>query len=665
MSTEPDLPVDTTADLAHVLAGAEMRGDITDAEAQLADRLLDALRADWRGLDGEARQSLGRIAAPLRARRDALAARVPSRGSSPPVPLREVLKGMGVDALRPGQDRPILAALAGADSMVVMPTGSGKSLCFQAPAFAMGGLTVVVSPLIALISDQYTRLAAAGLPVAMMTSAQSADDARANLAAIRAGSVRLVLCAPERFAQAAFTEAVAANPVDLLAIDEAHCVAEWGHDFRPEYLRLAGLRDALGARCVMALTATATPRVSSEIAARLGLRDPVTVRTGFDRTNLSLDVIALGGTGAVARKWAALADGLTAGNGTPAIVYCGTRKATEEVAEGLRQRGLAAVGYHAGMPPDERTRAQEAFMSGRAEVIAATNAFGMGIDRSDVRGVWHWSIPTSLEGYYQEAGRAGRDGLPARAVLLAMRADLGRLIRFAQRDRATTRDVDDLLGDLARGADDDGAFAVERERWDDTRRLALAIAERAGAVELWPGRGGRVEGRLLADHLDAQMHREADEASRRAVDRSWAGYRAITGFVDATGCRRRAILDHFGDSSAGAPEGRCCDLCDPLPALPEPTPTGRQRTSPRATPQADDAPHLDADAEALFTRLRAWRRERADGKPAYTVCADRALRAIAVVRPQTQTDLLAVHGVGPTFVERHSESLFDIIGGAA
>lgn len=637
---------------------------MTDDEAGLADRLLDGLRADWRDLGGGSRQSLGRIAAPLRARRDALVAGVVPRGSAPAVPLREVLERLGVQSLRPGQDRPILAALAGADSLIVMPTGSGKSLCFQAPAFAMGGLTVVVSPLIALISDQYARLAAAGLPVAMTTSAQGADEARATLAAIRAGSVRLVLCAPERFSQAAFTEAVAANPVDMLAIDEAHCVAEWGHDFRPEYLRLAGLRDALGARCVMALTATATPKVSSEIAARLGLKDPVTVRTGFDRTNLSLDVIGLGGTGAVARKWAALADGLAAENGTPAIVYCGTRKATEEVAEGLRQRGLTAVGYHAGMPPDERTRAQEAFMSGRAEVIAATNAFGMGIDRADVRGVWHWSIPTSLEGYYQEAGRAGRDGLPGRAVLLAMRADLGRLIRFAQRDRATTRDVDDLLRDLSRGAGEDGSFAVERDRWDDTRRLALAIAERAGALELWPGRGGRVEGRLLADHLDADMHREANAAARRAVDRSWAGYRAITGFVDATDCRRRAILDHFGDSSAGAPEGRCCDLCDPLPAPPDAAPSVRRGASRRTAPAAD-VPDLGVDGEALFTRLREWRRERADGKPAYTVCADRALRAIAMVRPQTQAALLSVHGVGPVFVERHSESLFDIIGGAA
>jgi len=214
-----------------------------------------------------------------------------------------------------------------------------------------------VSPLIALISDQHSRLAAAGLPVAMVTSTQSPAETRAAIDMIRRREARLVLCAPERFVHEAFTQALQANPIDVLAIDEAHCVSEWGHDFRPDYLRLAELRQVLSPRCVMALTATATPEVSAEITSRLGLRDPVTVRTGFDRTNLSLDVIPLEGKGAVARKWAVLMAGLEVQGGTPAIVYCGTRKATDEVAEGLRARGLNAVGYHAGMAgPGQRKR---------------------------------------------------------------------------------------------------------------------------------------------------------------------------------------------------------------------------------------------------------------------------------------------------------------------
>jgi ATP-dependent DNA helicase RecQ len=592
VSALPHLPVDPVADLAHVIARAEATGTLPADDAAISDRLLDRLRDDWRDLHGEARAALGRIAAPLRARRDALDAPVDPRGTDPR-PLRDVLAQMGVDALRPGQDRPILAALAGTDSLVVMPTGSGKSLCFQAPAFACGGLTVVVSPLIALIQDQHDRLAAAGLPVAMVTSLQSGREMHDAIASIASGDVRLVLCAPERFAHEAFVRAVKANPVDLLAIDEAHCVSEWGHDFRPEYLQLARLRDELEPRAVMALTATATPAVSDEITRRLALRDPVTVRTGFDRPNLTFDVVRLDGRGAVARKWAMLEQGLSAPGGTPAIVYCGTRKATEEVAEGLAQRGFKAVGYHAGMPDDDRMRAQDAFMSGEADVIAATNAFGMGIDRSDVRGVWHWSIPTSLEGYYQEAGRGGRDGLPGRAVLLAMRADLGRLIRFANQH----------------SGDGDGA--------------------------------------------------------RVARDRAWTAYRAINDYVESASCRRQRILDHFGDAAPGAPTGRCCDVCEPMPdAAPEVATAGR--TAGTRTPAAiDDEPDLAPEDEQMFELLRTWRRERADGKPAYTVCADAALRSIAVRRPSSPAALLEVKGVGPAFVERHAESLFEVLEQAA
>ncbi len=598
MSTLTHLPVDPVADLAHIIARAEVRGAIAPDDAATADRLLQGLREGWHDLGGEARASLGLIAGPLRARRDALDAPMAPRGGRP-LPLRDVLAQMGVTALRHGQDRPILASLAGADSLVVMPTGSGKSLCFQAPAFAGGGLTVVVSPLIALIQDQHDRLADMGLPVAMVTSLQSPREAYAAINAIGRGEARLVLCAPERFVHEAFTDAVRANPVDLLAIDEAHCLAEWGHDFRPEYLHLARLRDLLAPRAMMALTATATPDVSDEIVRRLGLRDPVTVRTGFDRPNLSLDVIRLDGKGAVARKWAALEAGLAGAGGIPAIVYCGTRRATEEVAEGLAARGFRAVGYHAGMSDDDRTRAQESFMSGNADVMAATNAFGMGIDRADVRGVWHWSIPTSLEAYYQEAGRAGRDGMPGRAVLLAMRADLGRLIRFATDDRGVP------------GGD-----------------------------------------------------------PRAARNRAWSGYRAITGYVDADGCRRRVILTHFGDPAVGAPSGRCCDVCDPLPpeAVPPAGPATARRVAPAAGPAGRpgaDHPDLAPADQAMFERLREWRRERADGTPAYTVCADRALRAIAVHRPRDEASLLGINGVGPAFIERHSASLFGVLDPSA
>ncbi|HEY2398156.1 MAG TPA: RecQ family ATP-dependent DNA helicase, partial [Solirubrobacteraceae bacterium] len=349
----------------------------------------------------------------------------------------ELLARFGLESFRPGQREAVQAALEGRDSLVVMPTGGGKSLCYQLPALAEDGLVLVVSPLIALMSDQLRRLQEVGVRASMLASGMQDGHNAQALRELRGGATQLVLAAPERFASAAFREALASREVSLFVVDEAHCVAEWGHDFRPDYLRLdeviGSLRPAAGASgrpAVMAATATATPRVAQEIAARLGLRDPVSIRSGFDRPNLSFDVISLEGKGAVARKQAVLLHALREPASRPAIVYCGTRKDTDLLSESLAAEGIATVAYHAGMGAEARRSSQAAFMEGRAEVVVATNAFGMGVDKADVRTVAHWALPTSLEAYYQEAGRGGRDGAPARALLLASRMDLGRLIRF-------------------------------------------------------------------------------------------------------------------------------------------------------------------------------------------------------------------------------------------
>ena len=501
-----------------------------------------------------------------------------------------LLGRLGFDSFRPGQREAVEAALAGRDSLIVMPTGGGKSLCYQLPGLATEDLTIVVSPLIALMNDQWQRLTAAGHPVAMVTSAMSAESVRGALAQVRGGAARIVYCSPERFASGFFLEAIGERRIDLLAVDEAHCVSEWGHDFRPDYLRLPEVAERLGRPTVMACTATATPAVAAEIASRFGLRDPLQIRAGFDRPNISFDVVQLEGKGSKARRLALLEAGLADPANRPAIVYCGTRRDTDEIAATLREAGARAVAYHAGIEAEDRAAAQARFMGGEVDVVVATNAFGMGVDKADVHSVWHMAIPTSLEAYYQEAGRAGRDGEPARAVLLAMKTDLGRLVRFNQ--------------------------------------------QRAGDPELAIAR-----------------------------ERGWRDYRTIKEFVYGERCRRRRVLDHFGDRQAGRPLARCCDICDGLDWLPDPETIAvapPRRAAKAAPPPAELSP---ADAP-LFERLKEWRLRAAEGKPAFTVAHNSTLQAIAAARPADEAALLAIRGVGPSFVAKHAGEVLAIVASA-
>jgi ATP-dependent DNA helicase RecQ len=566
-----------------------------------------------------------------------------------------LLVHLGYDGFRPGQREPVEAALAGRDSLVVMPTGGGKSLCYQLPGLASDKLTIVVSPLIALMADQWRRLSADGHPAVMIASGLPEEVARDAMAQIRDGRARIVYCSPERFAQPGFMNAVGQREVDLLAVDEAHCISEWGHDFRPDYLRLPRVLERLGRPTVMACTATATEDVSAEIAQRLGLQDPLMIRAGFDRPNLSFDIVQFEGKGSKARKLAMLRHGLRDEDNRPAIVYCGTRKDTEEVAQSLREAGLSAAGYHAGMDPDERASAQHRFMTGDAEVITATNAFGMGVDKANVRSVWHWAIPTSVEAYYQEAGRAGRDGLPARAVLLASRSDLGRLVRFIQMREVEPESVSLYAQRLKAGSDSEGRSTIDAPRLDEDR-VKLAIAERAGAFEVEPAPGGRLE-LHFNDRIDLAAARAACKA---ATDRSWRAYRAVESFSFGEGCRRRRLLDHFGDSTPGAPEGRCCDVCDSESWLPSPEELevkAKRRSAKSASPPAD----LSPEDESLLKALRAWRLKAASGKPAYTVANNRTLEAIAAERPADLDELGRIHGVGPAFLRRHGNNVLKLL----
>ncbi len=579
----------------------------------------------------------------------------------------ELLGRLGLESFRPGQREAVQAALEGRDSLVVMPTGGGKSLCYQLPALASGELpgnplVLVVSPLIALMSDQLRRLEEAGVRAAMLASGQAEGHNEAGLAEIESGHAQLVLAAPERFGSVSFRRALSRRRVGLFVVDEAHCVAEWGHDFRPDYLRLDGAIESLGRPAVMAATATATPKVAQEIASRLGLREPLLVRSGFDRPNLSFDVASFEGEGAMARKWAALEHVLRSPQALPAIVYCGTRKDTEKLAGELAGEGLRTVPYHAGMTPEKRRRSQEAFMDGRADVVVATNAFGMGVDKADVRTVVHWALPTSLEAYYQEAGRGGRDGAPARALLLSSRRDLGRLIRFINERQTSVADVRSYVGRLRRVAVQD-SLAIGHGELGERDRVLLSIAERAGAVELAPGGAEGLLVRLTGEGRPSL----AAAAIKAARDRAWESYRSIERFSGGSErCRRAQILEHFGDGATPSPTVRCCDVCEPDTGLAAAIASagGRRRRAGRSAGGRVSAASSAGGPERTFTvpephfeALRAWRMSRAEGKPAFTVASDATLREVLARRPRGLRQLIEVRGIGPSFCERHGESL--------
>lgn len=478
----------------------------------------------------------------------------------------------GFAAFRPGQAEAVQAALAGRDTLVVMPTGAGKSLCYQLPALIRDDLSIVVSPLVSLMQDQVEALERIAPGRAALVNAQ--QDQATNRAALEralTGDVRLLYVAPERFSSPGFAQALKEAQIGLFVVDEAHCVSQWGHDFRPDYFRLADAARWLEAESIIASTATATPQVAIDIARRLGLRDPVSVTTGFDRPNLSFAVVPCRGPG---DKRARLAAALGKEGARPAIVYAGTRAETEDLAGALADAlGIEVLAYHAGLGRQERAEGQRRFMAGEIEVVVATNAFGMGVDKADVRTVAHATVPGSIEAYYQEAGRAGRDGRPSRALLFAESRDKGLHVFFIQRsevdDAAIASVARALLGDAIEGRYDVPVARAGDPEPERVRAIAGHLA-RAGVIHPAPSPVDRLRGRVIAP-FDGRAQATCRSSAGDAQKARWRQYRSVWAFVEGDTCRRTSILRHFGDPASGQPTVPCCDVCAPelVPAAPE------------------------------------------------------------------------------------------------
>ncbi len=416
----------------------------------------------------------------------------------------------GLPAFRPGQAEVISSVLAGRNTVVVMPTGAGKSLCYQLPALLLDGVTVVVSPLIALMQDQVDALLSKGLPATFINSTLSDAERLDRQRRMRAGDFKLVYVAPERFRSEAFVSALQEAHVALYAIDEAHCISQWGHDFRPDYAQLGQVRKRLRPPRTVALTATATPEVRADIARVLLMKDPVVHVAGFDRPNLFLEVTPV--TGEDDKRRAALA--LVREGGGSGLVYCSTRKQAEGLYDTLSRQHTHTVMYHAGMDDDARRKAQEAFMAHDDAVAVATNAFGMGIDKPGIRFVAHAGIPRAVEAYYQEIGRAGRDGQPARAVLLFNHADVYTQERLIQGNFPGDALFVDLWNSLRHlETFDKGAhlLAAQVGASEFEVSAALKVMEREGLLS----RGGRGEGRYEITVLPtAKLHHPRSQEAR-------------------------------------------------------------------------------------------------------------------------------------------------------
>jgi ATP-dependent DNA helicase RecQ len=605
-----------------------------------------------------------------------------------PVPaLSEALERYwGYTSFRPLQREAMDAILSGRDSVVVLPTGGGKSLCFQAPAIVREGLAVVVSPLISLMKDQVDTLVGNGVAAACYNSSLGADRKTAVLAGLREGKYRLLYVSPERLVGDggdAFINLLARSAVQFVAIDEAHCISQWGHDFRPEYRQLGRLRTLLPGISLHAYTATATARVRRDIAAQLGLVDPVELVGSFDRPNLLYRVLAR------ANLKQQLLDVLSRHRGQAGIVYCTSRREVDALAAWLKERGVRALPYHAGLADDERSRHQDAFLEEEADVIVATVAFGMGIDRSDVRFVVHAGAPQSLEHYQQESGRAGRDGLEAECVLIYSTADFMKWRLMLERNGELTDASRKLLRDIERYAASVGCrhrhlvgyFGETYSRAEcgacdfcldelETVPDPVVVARKVLSCV------ARVGQRFGVAHVANVLCGSDTEqvTSRRHHELTTFGLLRDAPSPEVRGYIEQLIAHGFLRQTDDAfpvvalTERGVALMKDPASAADLALARQRRpikgRVQKRSRIESESWQDVDRD---LFDRLRAVRLEiaRARGVPPYVIFHDTTLREMARLRPTTVAELHGIRGVGARKAEDLGETFLAAIRGAA
>lgn len=459
-------------------------------------------------------------------------------------------------AFRPGQAEAIHHVLNAQHTLVVMPTGSGKSLIYQLAALQLPGVTLVISPLIALMKDQVDSLTRRGLAATFINSTLAASEQTDRLRALSEGCFKIVLVAPERLRSRAFREALSHIPISLLTVDEAHCLSQWGHDFRPDYLHIAEARGLFKAPVTLALTATATPRVQDDIIQLLSLDQAKRIITGFNRPNLTLEVFS---TPNVKAKLNFLRDFLAQATG--GIIYTGTRRDAEEVSDFVHEVARVEVAhYHGSLDAGIRARVQDAFLAGDLPIVVATNAFGMGIDRPDVRFVLHYAVPGTLEAYYQEAGRAGRDGLPARAILLYSPKDTALHEFFIENDAPSLDELRAVYGYLRRTpatrlTDIERAIGLPQIK----ARVAVEQLEIAQVLRREPDEAFGFMRVTALPLNEEQLHAVAAQVQKRR-EHKYRQLEVMVDYAETDACRRRSILRHFGDSGP-ADASLCCDNC--------------------------------------------------------------------------------------------------------